>query len=163
MKERPILKYCLLVAMVMALACAIFWREVVEKSRDVTGRLIGEPLTSEKSLSGDLTSISGFRLDLERNDIRKIFVRDMQVDSKNGRDAEVSFLVTNTGGVNDFPSLRVHLLDAQRKALRQIEFSPDEYMHSAIFRAERIQINVVLQSGESSFTVEPFYKLVSRP
>ena len=163
MKDRPILKYCLILAFIVALACATFWREVVEKSKDMTGRILGDQVVSEKVLTGGLESIVGFRLDLELNDIRKVTVRNLQVGASNGHDADISFLLSNRGGDNDFPSLRIYLLDAKRKPLREIELSPDDYVHSTSFRAERIQVNVVLRDRESSFTVEPFYKIDRRP
>ena len=163
MKDRPLLKYCLLLTFIVALAFSTFWREFVEKSNDVTGRMLSDQVVPEKILTGRLDSVTGFRLDLEFNDIRQVIVRNLQVGASNGHDADISFLLSNRGGDNDFPSLRIYLLDAKRKPLREIELSPDDYVHSTSFMAERIQVNVVLRDRESSFTVEPFYKVDRRP
>ena len=163
MKDRPLLKYCLLLTFIVALAFATFWREVVEKSKDVTVRMLSDQVVPEKMLTGSLDSVTGLRFDLEFNDIRQVVVRNLQVEAFNVHDADISFLLSNTGADNDFPSLRVYLLDATRRPLREIEFSPDDYVHTTSFKAERIKLNIVLRARESSFTVEPFYKPDRRP
>lgn len=161
MKSNPFLKFFLFVALLLAVFCTMFWRELSEKAADTTVNVIGDQVDSGTPLSGNLDSITGSRLDLERNDIHKVSVQNLQVGARNGRDVDVSFLLINKGGSNEFPALRVHLLDARRKALRQIEVMPEEYSHTDVFTTGRIQLHVVLRENEVSFTVEPFYKIES--
>ena len=97
MKDRPLLKYCLLLTFIVALAFATFWREVVEKSKDVTVRMLSDQVVPEKMLTGSLDSVTGLRFDLEFNDIRQVVVRNLQVEAFNVHDADISFLLSNTG------------------------------------------------------------------
>ena len=152
--KHPILKFFLFVLLIFAIVCAVFWQEISE----ATGGFMEDQAVFEKLPGNDLQAIIGARLDRERNDIRKISVRNLQVGERSGQDVEMSFLLTNKGGINDYPALRVHLLDRQHKVIRYLEVSAEDYNHADFFTAERIKLNVTLRTGEASFTVEPFYK-----
>lgn len=159
--KSPFFKYFLILALVVVTFCSIFWREISESAGDAVADISGQTVNSDKRVD-PLWPITGFKLELERNNIKRVSAGDLQVLGRDGNEVSVSFLLTNQGGSNDFPALRLHLLNAQKKAVRWIELTPDDYEHSSSFSSERIKLNLSLRAGESSFTVEPFYKTAEK-
>lgn len=141
---------------VTASIAAVFWSEIL----DAIGDSLNTSKTAVETRVDDeqfRTRRGGFELRPLRNDIELIQVSELRASTPTAVGVPVSFMLTNAGGANDFPSIRVHLTSASGRKMRAIDFRPSEYAHERRFDTQKVELLLSRQPGESGFTVEPYY------
>ena len=105
-----------------------------------------------------MADITPFSLSPERNDVRFIQVSELKSGEPTTIGTPVQLLLTNKGDSNDFPSIKVILLNSAKQIVREQNFGPTDYQHSDKFESEEIHLLVNLNPNERSFTVKPYYE-----
>jgi hypothetical protein len=100
-----------------------------------------------------------FVLRPERNDIERIRVSAVRVESFDGRAVTISFDLANLGGDNAHPNLTLSLLRPDGSVARKTTLAAGQYPHAkGTLKQEVIRLTVPVQAGEASVRVEPFYE-----
>lgn len=141
---------------VMFAVGAVFWDQILDS--------VGDSLNTSKSVvvtSIDdvqfLTRRKGFELRSMRDDIELVKVSDLKAAAPTSVGVPVSFVLTNTGGANEFPSIRIYLTSITGRRVRAIDFRPTDYAHDKRFEVQKVDLLLSRQGGETGFTVEPYY------
>ena len=143
--------------LLLAAVGALFWPELCDAVADRYEQFWGEAPDASQFLRDDAHVRPGFLLIQERNDTRNLSIQNLQVGAHVGMQAAVSFDLINRRGDNDFPALRLYLLNAQGQEVRRLDITANEYRHPDVFKTSTITLNLALRAGEVSYTVAPFY------
>lgn len=99
-----------------------------------------------------------FILRPERNDSGFIQVSNFTSGTPSSLGTPINFEMTNVGDSNDFPNIKVFLVNYSGKIVRIVKFGSNDYQHSDKFEIEKIQVLISLNPGETKFTVQPYYE-----
>lgn len=114
------------------------------------------PTKEELMPPGYLESIHGYTLRPERNDAKLIHISELNVVAVKADGVQVTFYLRSRSE-NDYPSLRVKLVNAGHNTTRVVVFTSNEYSHGNKLRSEKISLIVPTMQGEKGMIIEPFY------
>lgn len=114
------------------------------------------PTKDELMSHGDLGSIRGFTLRPERNDVKLLYISELNVVAIKAGVVQVTFYLRSRGE-NDYPSLRVKLVNSGHNLNRVVVLASNEYSHGNKLRSEKISLTVPTMQGEKGMIIEPFY------
>ena len=132
----------------------IYWEDLKDELSD-WGE--GKPRAENVLQDVDLPEPGKFLLRPRFNDIHRVKTSPLKLDSVEADGVHVSFVLNNLGGGNDYPDLKVSVLNESHQLVRSILLSPAMYKHGTRLRSESIQLTIPVRPGESSVSVEPFY------
>lgn len=149
---KTILKNSVLgIIVITTLTCALFWHEIkAALSHTISSAFSDSPACLNEVI------IDNSYLPLTNN-IHRIAITELQANKQTNQSIDIAFLLTNQGGDNAYPALRVYLFDKSGKATRRLEISYDQYAHGTTLKKERINLSVPLLAGETAFDVKPYY------
>ena len=107
-----------------------------------------------------LTRIRGYRL-LDLRESHAPVVDQMRAGPVKNGQVSVVFRLSSAQGPVNHPWLRVFLLNDAGASLRTVVLSPDQYEHASVaagLTSEEVGFTMKLQPGESSYSVDAFYK-----
>jgi len=105
---------------------------------------------------GDLARITGYELRPYRNDAAMIRVDQFAMAPRPNGTSQLTFTMTNAGGVNAYPYLKV-TWNRDGLPSRAETFAPKDYHPSGRFTSMTVKLPTGPGAGESGVTVEPFY------
>jgi hypothetical protein len=143
----------LFVSAVLAIVVAYVFR--AELSEAVSDAILDNPAAVKRPWSRDMGG--RFSLRPGRNDAALLKVGALRLGQSTSMGVPIAFDLTNLGDANDYPSVGVIMLDANRRALRQVIFSAKDYQHEGRFQTHRVELLLQPRPEERSFTVRAFY------
>lgn len=154
---KSLVKIFVLACFVVVAIVYAFQSEVAEAFNDsftMNQFAVKRPLKDQ-----DLAAIKGYELRSERNDSQLIRVSSLRPGPRSAAGISLSFVMTNEGENNDFPSVRVYLVNGDGKTVREAVFSAADYSHGEKFEQQDVNLTLILRPGETGFTVKPFYEV----
>ena len=104
----------------------------------------------------EISTISSFDLRPYHNDLGMVSVDQIAlVPHPNGM-SQLTFRMTNTGGSNDYPNLKI-TWTRDGQTTRTQNFSPKDYHPTGRFTAMIVKLSTGPAAGESGVTVETYY------
>lgn len=143
-----------LMGFVLLMGLLVFTGEVKERVAADVGDAVGNAPASRVSPAH--AKFVGFRLGHEQFDPGAVAIDNMQTVHKGSEQLQIQMRMANKGAAG-FPHLRVLLLSQDNRLQRTIEFSPDQYAHERVFTTQNITLTIAPRSGETRFSVEPFF------
>ena len=104
----------------------------------------------------EISSISGYELRPYRNDAAMIHVDQFAMAPRPNGTSQLTFTMTNAGGVNAYPYLKVTWMRDGRPS-REETFAPKDYHPTGRFTSMTVKLPTGPGAGESGVTVDPFY------
>lgn len=144
-------------ALIICMIVSFFWVDIAAKLVATTAGLFTDKVVAGEFTPDESDRITGFRLVSEINDLNQIRIQNMRSGVAANGSIDVFFDLVNLEGQNQFPSLRVFLMNPYGRTLRTLEFSANEYKHGSIFQSETVTLTLHLAADEAKFTVSPFY------
>ena len=139
------------IIVITTLTCILFWHEIkTTLSHTVSSTFSDLPACSNEVI------IDNSYLPMTNN-IHRIAVTELQANKQSNQSIDITFLLTNQGGRNAYPALRILLFDKSGEVTRRVDIGHDQYAHGTTLKKERISLNLPLLAGETAFDIKPFY------
>jgi hypothetical protein len=142
----------------LAAACAwFFWGAGLDALGDGSRSAFGTvPERAAAQEDANVASVS-YRIDPEVNNIHNVEISNRSVLRLASDRVNLSFDLTNLGGVNVYPDLALSMLDASGHVLRSVNVPADSYSDSGPLVQRHVSFEVPILLGEVSLRVTPLY------